>query len=81
MRNAFATIDCQLSHILGHAVHGGYPADFLRNLQRELLATYWALDEEIGRREAEERPVSGSLPEIHRPGGLLDFLLPADGAA
>jgi len=77
MKNAFAAIDCQLSHILGHAVHGGYPTDFLRNLQQELLGVYWALEGEIERREPPAIVTDDRSPAR----GLLDFLLPADGAA
>ena len=73
MKNAFAAIDCQLSHILGHAVHGNYPVGFLRRLQEELLATHAALELEINRREPAPARVAAEMP-TGPIRGLLDAI-------
>lgn len=74
MRNPLETLDCQLTHILGHVVHGNYSIEFLRAMRTEFLSCYWTLENEIKSRE----PVS--LPSETKPDspsgfrGLLDLI-------
>jgi hypothetical protein len=83
MRHPLETLDCQLSHILGHVVHGNYSIEFLRAMRTELLSCYVTLDEVIKERELVSLP-SETKPDDRQPSrsrGLLDFIGPDIGGA